>query len=86
MSGIGSTLTGINFIVTIIKKRAPGMLLMRMPMFTWTALCVSILIAFAFPALTVVGAMLGLDRYLGMHFFTNGDGDNMMNFASLIWI
>ena len=86
VSGIGSTLTGINFIVTIIKKRAPGMLLMRMPMFSWTALCVSILIAFAFPALTVVGAMLGLDRYLGMHFFTNGDGGNMMNFANLIWI
>ena len=86
VSGIGSTLTGINFIVTIIKKRAPGMLLMRMPLFSWTALCVSVLIAFAFPALTVVGAMLGLDRYAGMHFFTNGDGGNMMNFANLIWI
>ncbi len=86
VSGIGSTLTGINFIVTILKKRAPGMLLMRMPLFSWTALCVSILIAFAFPALTVVGAMLGLDRYLGFHFFTNSDGGNMMNFANLLWI
>jgi len=86
LSGIGSTMTGINFIVTILKKRAPGMGLMRMPMFTWTALCTSILIAFAFPALTVVGAMLGLDRYLGMHFFTNEDGGNMMNFANLLWI
>jgi len=86
VSGIGSTLTGINFVVTILKKRAPGMILMRMPMFSWTALCVSVLITFAFPALTVVGAMLGLDRYLEMHFFTNGDGGNMMNFANLLWI
>ena len=86
ISGIGSTLTGINFIVTILKRRAPGMTLMRMPMFTWTVLVSSVLIAFAFPALTVAGVLLGLDRYLGMHFFTNGDGGNMMNFISLLWI
>lgn len=86
VSGIGTTLTGINFIVTILKKRAPGMKLMRMPLFTWTTLCVSILMTFSFPALTVVGALLGLDRYVGMHFFTNGDGGNMMNFANLLWI
>ncbi|MEX3008814.1 cytochrome o ubiquinol oxidase subunit I [Hoeflea sp. TYP-13] len=86
VSGVGSTLTGINFVVTILKKRAPGMKLMRMPMFTWTTLVVSVLIAFAFPALTVVAIQLGLDRYLGMHFFTNGDGGNMMNFANLLWI
>ena len=86
VSGVGSTLTGINFVVTILKMRAPGMKLMRMPMFTWTTLVVSLLMAFAFPALTVVAVQLGLDRYLGFHFFTNGDGGNMMNFANLLWI
>jgi cytochrome o ubiquinol oxidase subunit 1 len=86
ISGFGSTLTGINFFVTILKRRAPGMTLMRMPLFTWTALCTSILMIFAFPALTVVSALLGLDRYLGMHFFTNGDGGDMMNYANLFWI
>ena len=86
ISGVGSTLTGINFLVTILKRRAPGLTLMRMPLFTWTALCVSVLMAFAFPALTVVAALLGLDRIFGMHFFTNADGGNMMNYANLFWI
>ena len=86
VSGIGSTLTGINFIVTILKKRAPGMRLMTMPMFVWTALCTSALMVFAFPALTVAGLLLGLDRYLGMHFFTIGGGGDMMNYINLIWI
>ena len=86
ISGIGSTLTGINFVVTILKERAPGMTLMRMPLFTWTALCTAALMAFAFPALTDVASMLELDRVLGMHFFTNGQGGNMMNFANLVWM
>ncbi|WP_257254832.1 MULTISPECIES: cbb3-type cytochrome c oxidase subunit I [unclassified Endozoicomonas] len=86
VSGVGSTMTGINFITTILKCRAPGMELMQMPLFVWTAFCTSILMAFAFPALTVVAALLGLDRTLGMHFFTNELGGNMMNFANLIWI
>ena len=86
ISGIGSTLTGINFIVTILKRRAPGMTLMRMPLFTWTALCTSALMVFAFPGITVASALLGLDRTLGMHFFTNGAGGNMMNYANLFWI
>jgi len=86
VSGVGTTLTGINFLVTIFKRRAPGMTLMRMPLFTWTALVTSLLMVFAFPAITVVGALLGLDRYLGMHFFTNGGGGNMMNYINLIWI
>ena len=86
ISGVGSTLTGINFLVTILKKRAPGMTLMRMPLFTWTALCTSVLMIFAFPALTVAGALLELDRVFFMHFFTNGDGGNMMNFVNLLWI
>lgn len=86
LSGIGTTLTGINFIVTIVRMRAPGMKLMFMPLFAWTAFCTAILMAFAFPALTVVGALLELDRVFGMHFFTNGDGGNMMNYANLLWI
>ena len=86
ISGVGSTLTGINFLVTILKRRAPGMNLMRMPLFTWTALVTSVLMVFAFPALTVAAGLLGLDRYLGMHFFTNGAGGDMMNYANLFWI
>ena len=86
ISGVGTTMTGINFIVTILRKRAPGMTLMRMPLFTWSALCTSVLIVLAFPALTVVTVLLGLDRYAGMHFFTNGQGGNMMNYANLFWI
>jgi len=86
VSGVGSMLTGINFIVTIVKRRAPGMRLMMMPLFTWTALCTSILIVFAFPALTVAAALLGLDRYLGMHFFTDGDGGDIRNYINLFWI
>jgi len=86
ISGIGTTLTGINFVVTILKRRAPGMTLLRMPMFTWTVFCTSVLMTFAFPALTVVCALLALDRTLGMHFFTSGGGGNMMNYANLFWI
>ena len=86
ISGVGSTLSGINFVVTVIKMRAPGMTLMRMPLFTWTALCTSVLMIFAFPALTVACALLGLDRIFGMHFFTNAAGGNMMNYVNLFWI
>ena len=86
LSGAASTMTGINFLVTILLDRAPGMILMRMPLFCWTALCTSILMTLAFPALTVVTALLGLDRYLGMHFLSNGNGGNLMNFVNLFWI
>ena len=85
IAGLGSTFTGINFVVTILKRRAPGMTLMRMPLFSWTALITSLLMLFAFPALTVATGLLGLDRYLGMHFFTNGGGGDMMNFINLFW-
>ncbi|MBI1398014.1 MAG: cytochrome ubiquinol oxidase subunit I [Betaproteobacteria bacterium] len=86
LASLGSTLTGINFAVTIYKERAPGMTLMRMPLFTWTALCTSILMIFAMPPLTVATAQLALDRYLGFHYFTNALGGNMMNFANLFWL
>ena len=86
IAGVGSTLTGINFVTTIAKRRAPGMTLMRMPLFTWTSLCTSLLMVFAFPALTVAAALLALDRLFGMHFFTNEAGGNMMNYINLLWI
>ncbi|AYQ90978.1 MULTISPECIES: cytochrome o ubiquinol oxidase subunit I [Burkholderia] len=85
ISGVGTLLTGVNFFVTIIKMRAPGMTLMKMPVFTWTALCTNVLIMAAFPILTVTLALLGLDRYLGMHFFTNDGGGNAMLYLNLIW-
>ncbi len=85
ISGIGTLLTGINFVTTILKIRAPGMSYMRMPMFCWTALAANLLIVAAFPVLTATLAMLTLDRYLGFHFFTNEAGGNMMMFVNLIW-
>ncbi len=84
LSGLGTLMTGINFIVTIIRMRAPGMTLMRMPVFTWAALCTSMLIVLAFPALTVTLAMLTLDRYLGTHFFTAAGGGNLMMYTNKI--
>ncbi|MBS4167821.1 cytochrome o ubiquinol oxidase subunit I [Parachlamydia sp. AcF125] len=85
ISGIGTSLSGINFLVTILTMRCPGMTLMRMPIFTWSALCASVLIVFAFPILTATLAMLTLDRYLGMHFFTTDHGGNPMMYINLIW-
>ncbi|SDE86160.1 cytochrome o ubiquinol oxidase subunit I [Pseudomonas seleniipraecipitans] len=85
ISGIGTLLTGVNFFVTIIKMRAPGMGLMKMPIFTWTILCTSVIICGAFPILTVTLAMLTLDRYLDFHFFTNEAGGNPMMYVNLIW-
>ncbi|MEM9256121.1 MAG: cytochrome o ubiquinol oxidase subunit I [Pseudomonadota bacterium] len=86
ISGIGSLLTAINFIVTIIKMRAPGMTMMRMPVFTWTALCSSILIVAAFPVLTASLALLALDRYVDANFFVAEGGGNAMMYINLIWI
>jgi cytochrome o ubiquinol oxidase subunit 1 len=86
ISGLGSLMSGINFSVTIYKQRAPGMTFMRMPLFTWTALCTSILIVFAMPPVTVSSLQLAADRYLGFHFFTNDLGGNMMNYANLFWM
>ena len=86
LGSIASTLSGLNFLVTILKMRAPGMHLMRMPLFCWTSLCTAILMIFAMPPLTVATALLALDRYLGYHFFTNDLGGNMMNYANLFWL
>jgi cytochrome o ubiquinol oxidase subunit 1 len=85
ISGTGTLMTGINFVTTILKKRAPGMSYTRMPIFTWTALASNLLIVAAFPVLTATIAMLALDRMLGFHFFTNDRGGNMMMYINLIW-
>jgi len=86
IAGVGTTLSGINLIVTIIKMRAPGMNLMKMPIFTWTSLCTNILIVASFPILTATLALLTLDRYAGTNFFTNDLGGNPMMYVNLIWI
>jgi cytochrome o ubiquinol oxidase subunit 1 len=86
VAGVGTTLSGINLLATIIKMRAPGMTMMKMPIFTWTSLCTNVLIVAAFPVLTAVLALLSLDRYVGTNFFTNDFGGNAMMYVNLIWI
>ncbi|CUX16778.1 cytochrome o ubiquinol oxidase subunit I [Agrobacterium genomosp. 13] len=86
IAGVGTTLSGINLIVTIIKMRAPGMTMMRLPIFVWTSLCSNILIVASFPILTGTLALLTLDRYVGTNFFTNDLGGNPMMYVNLIWI
>src|SRR5215813_2638578 len=86
IAGVGTLLTGINFVTTILKTRAPGMGYMRMPVFCWTALAANLSIVAVFPILTATLAMLLLDRYLGFHFFTNEAGGNAMMFMNLIWV
>jgi cytochrome o ubiquinol oxidase subunit 1 len=86
ISGLGTLLSGVNFVTTILKVRAPGMDYLRMPIFTWTALASSLLMVAAFPVLTATFLMLLLDRYLGMHFFTNDMGGNPMMYFNLIWV
>jgi cytochrome o ubiquinol oxidase subunit I len=86
VAGVGTTLSGINLIATIVKMRAPGMTMMKLPVFTWTTLCANVLIVAAFPVLTATLALLSLDRYVGTHFFTNDLGGNPMMYINLIWI
>jgi len=85
IAGVGSLLSGINFLVTVLRMRAPGMSLMKMPMFAWSVLGSMSLVAFAFPILTVTLALLALDRTIGTHFFTAGGGGNAMMYVNLIW-
>jgi cytochrome o ubiquinol oxidase subunit 1 len=86
IAGVGTLLSGVNLVATIVKMRAPGMTMMRLPIFTWTALCTNVLIVAAFPVLTAVLALLALDRYAGTAFFTNDFGGNSMMYVNLIWI
>ncbi len=85
IAGVGTLLSGLNILVTILRMRTTGMTLFRMPVFTWTALCTAILIVAAFPILTATLFMVSLDRYLGMHLFTNDLGGNPMMYVNLIW-
>ncbi|MGD0107468.1 MAG: cytochrome o ubiquinol oxidase subunit I [Rhodopila sp.] len=85
ISGVGTLLSGVNLVTTVLKMHAPGMTYLRMPMFCWTTLASNLLIVSAFPILTATLAMLLLDRYLGFHFFTNEAGGNVMMFMNLIW-
>ncbi|RZA13081.1 MAG: cytochrome o ubiquinol oxidase subunit I, partial [Proteobacteria bacterium] len=86
IAGVGTTLSGVNLLATIIKMRAPGMTMMKMPIFTWTSLCTNVLIVASFPILTAVLTLLALDRYVGTNFFTNDFGGNPMMYVNLIWI
>ena len=86
IAGVGTTLSAINMVTTIIKMRAPGMTMMKMPVFTWTALCSNVLAVAIFPALTGAFALLMLDRYVGTNFFTNDLGGNPMMYWNLVWI
>ncbi|HVV26012.1 MAG TPA: cbb3-type cytochrome c oxidase subunit I [Candidatus Saccharimonadales bacterium] len=85
IAGIGSLMSGINFMVTILKNRCEGMTMMKMPLFPWSVFGSMALVAFAFPILTVTLTLLYLDRTLGMHFFTAGGGGNAMMYVNLIW-
>ncbi|WP_044641438.1 cytochrome aa3 quinol oxidase subunit I [Risungbinella massiliensis] len=86
ISGIGTLMTGINFFVTILKMRAPGMKLMKMPMFSWSTLITAVIIIFAFPILTIALFMLTFDRSFGTHFFTVDGGGMPMMWANLFWL
>ena len=85
IAGIGSLFSGINFLVTILRMRCPGMTMMRMPIFVWSCLGAIVLIVFAFPILTATLALLSFDRLLGMHFFTPDFGGSPMLYVNLIW-
>ncbi|MGH8382492.1 cytochrome o ubiquinol oxidase subunit I [Pseudomonas sp.] len=85
LSGLGTTLTGVNFLVTVLKMRAPGMKLMDMPIFTWTCTWANVLIVASFPILTAALALLTLDRYMDFHIFTNELGGNPMMYVNLFW-
>jgi cytochrome o ubiquinol oxidase subunit 1 len=85
IAGVGSLLSGVNFIVTILKKRAPGMSLMKIPIFVWSVLVTMVLVVISFPLLTAALGMLSLDRLMGMHFFTSDMGGNPMLYINLIW-
>ena len=86
IAGVGTTLSAINMVATIIKMRAPGMSMMKMPVFTWTAFCSNVLAIAIFPALTAAFALLMMDRYVGTNFFTNDAGGNPMMYWNLVWV
>ncbi|WP_453991734.1 cytochrome aa3 quinol oxidase subunit I [Bacillus nitroreducens] len=86
ISGLGTLMTGVNMITTILKMRAPGMTLMKMPMFTWSTLIANLIIVTVFPVLTVALAMGTMDRLFGTHFFASTNGGMDMLWANLFWV
>ncbi|CAK00622.1 cytochrome o ubiquinol oxidase subunit I [Bartonella tribocorum] len=86
LSGIATTMGSVNFIATMIKMRAPGMTMMRMPVFCWSAFVSNVLIVVIYPVLTVAFALLACDRYLNMNFFTNVGGGNPMVWINYVWV
>ena len=85
ISGVGSLISGINFLVTILKMRCKGMTLMRMPIFVWSVFATMILVIFAFPILTATVGMLSTDRLILTRLFTAEYGGNPMMYINLIW-
>ncbi len=86
ISGIGTTLGAINFIMTILRMRAPGMSLWKMPPFTWGSLCSMVMAVTVFPLLTATLFLMFFDRYFGTHFFTTTGGGDPMMYTNLIWM
>jgi cytochrome o ubiquinol oxidase subunit 1 len=86
VSGLGTLIGAINFIMTIVKKRAPGMTFSRLPLFVWTSLFSMALVVSIFPILTATITLLSLDRVMGMHFFTTDAGGSAMMYTNLIWM
>ncbi|MEW8979240.1 MAG: cytochrome c oxidase subunit I [Symbiobacterium sp.] len=84
--GVGTLLTGFNFIVTILNMRAPGMSLMKMPVFVWTTLVTSAIIIFAFPSITVALIMLMFDRAFAANFFEVAEGGSVLLYQHLFWV
>jgi len=83
--GMATTFSSINFIVTIIQMRAPGMTFGRMPMFSWTMLVTSFIAVFAFPSLITAVVLLLLDRQLGTHFYNVTQGGDALLWQHLFW-
>ncbi|MBM3940180.1 MAG: cytochrome c oxidase subunit I [SAR202 cluster bacterium] len=84
--GLGTLIAGFNFVVTILNLRAPGMTLMRMPVFVWMTLIISFLIIFAFPVLTIALTLLMFDRFFGTNFFAMAAGADPLLWQHFFWI
>src|SRR5215203_4108128 len=84
--GVASMAASFNFIVTIFNMRCPGMKMMRMPIFTWSTLIVSLLIVFAFPAITVALLLLSFDRFAGTGFYEPAAGGDPLLWQHLFWV
>jgi cytochrome c oxidase subunit I+III len=84
--GVSTTAGAVNFIVTALKVRAPGMSLNRVPLFVWAIVGTSFMVVFALPALNLANAMLFLDRRFGTHFFDTGRGGNALLWQHLFWV